>query len=160
MGKIKICDAGAYMLSAGIVRQAVNDYCNQVEKLVDLLTVNNIDSLLADVKHGMKKIEEFFKSDWCAELCPFDGDYLIKTTKQKAIDDMVNLCIAKFKILNGMKNKKSKTYIIKREETIEYYNKLRLFLESSYLEEFTETTCEYYLQKIEKDSKCNICDLM
>ena len=145
--KMKICDDGAQLLAVGIVRQAVNDYCNCVESLAfnndtkyirTELEENTRQQTIKEILIEMQEIEKFFKSDWYKELCVFDGDYMIKTTKEKSISDMVVLCIAR---LNKIKrrNRNSK----KSLRALEYFRRVKLFLESDYLQRFTDKDCDY-----------------
>ena len=175
MAKMKICDEGAWKLAAGIIRQAVGDYANYVERLVVLNDTARAVKMIKNkqAKEGladeegmafialdinkteaaMGTIEKFFESAWCHELCGLDADYLIKTTREKSIRDMCDLTAAKLKRITE-KNKGKR----QAQNALREFESVKLFLHSNYLQHLTDKKCEYWLEKMKKDSECIYCD--
>ena len=109
MAKIQICDAGAVNLAVGIASQAVNDYIDALKKIYKLqgkesaykairkralkskkpreLTDEEAETerlhMIAKKKDMLAEIERFFHSEWYAELCELDGDFMIAKAEGK-----------------------------------------------------------------------------
>lgn len=106
---MNICDAGAVNLAVGIVNQAVNDYIDALKKIYKLqnkensykairkralkskkpreLTDEEAETerlhMIAKKKDMLAEIERFFHSEWYAELCELDGDFMIAKAEGK-----------------------------------------------------------------------------
>ena len=105
---MQICDGGVINLRVGIVRQAVMDYMDALGKIRDLedaekarkniikkakrsnrpkvFTEEEAEQerlhLIARQNSILAEIERFFHSDWYAELCDIDGDYMLAKVKE------------------------------------------------------------------------------
>lgn len=160
-------------LRNAIIQQAINDYSNAVKKIMYLN--DGIRARDEIIKNGLKRqtpkqytfeeaekervdrikiaqgrlheVENFFLSSWYKTICTIDCEYMLKMTKEKAIDDMVKKCILLLKEVDE-KNFNS----AKSKKAIEDYETLKLFLQSEWLEQFTEKTSEYYIGKIKRES--------
>lgn len=62
-------------LAAAVVLQAVKDYRHDV-----WLAMNRQDK---DAVKDMKKLEKFFGSQWCFELCGLKGDVMIEKIRKE-----------------------------------------------------------------------------
>ena len=106
---MQICDRGVTNIRVGIVRQAVTDYIDALGKIRDLEDAEKArkdiikkakrsnrpkvfteeeaeqerSHLIARQNSKLAEIERFFHSDWYAEICDIDGDYMIARAKEK-----------------------------------------------------------------------------
>lgn len=172
-------EIGYELLRDAIIMQAIDDYCLEVKRLVWLNTkAYAINKIVADGKKGkrkkeytleeaekerlyriahhedrMKAIERFFDSEWYRNMCAIDGKYIIKKMKDKAIDDMVNMCIFKLKKVKA-KNLNSKV----SQMTLRQFEMLKSFLLSDWLKKLTERDAETILQRMKSEANCMFCD--
>ena len=106
---MQICDRGVTNIRVGIVRQAITDYIDALGKIRDLEdAIEARKDIIKKAKRGrypkdlteeeaeherlhqidrqnskLAEIERFFHSDWYAELCDLDGDWMIARVKEK-----------------------------------------------------------------------------
>lgn len=179
MGKVKICDAGAMNLAAGIIKQAVSDFCNYVEEIVfyeDMesgmektiekfakrgfnLTKGEADHwrkvTIYELKLEMNNVERFFHSEWYRELCYMDADFMIKKMKETSIINMCDKVSVKLRRINE-KNKSNNASL----NTLKEFERLKGFLKSEYLTELTDKSAEYWLEYMLRKSRCIYCDFV
>ena len=172
-------DIGFESLRNAIVVRAVDDYCDAVRMLSILLDKNEAyRRILLDCKHGripklhtveeveaeilvrikmqedkLEEVERFFNTEWYKNLCPIGSKYMIKKTKEKSIDDMVNLCI------NNLSKVKEKNLHSKRtQKSLRQFEILKNFLLSDWLKKLTKRDAESILQYMKSESNCMFCD--
>ena len=155
----------------GIIKQAVDDYCHAVRRIVELCNTDKV--MLRIAEQGLKRkepkvytvreakeeircrinleeamlqdVEKFFFSDWYKSICTIDGEYIVKETREKAISELIRIIVYKLKEINE-KNQNSK----RAKEILEEYKALKLFLRSDYLERFTDRSCDSYIREIKR----------
>lgn len=166
--EFELCEQGVINLATGIVRKAVQDYCECIEgiclysdkeyiipKIIkrreergEFLTPEQADVVrcmnIQNMKAEMQGVIKFIESDWYRELCPIAYDYTIQTMKYKSVEDMVWVSIRNLKRINE-KNKNSH----RTKVSIANYKRLKTFLESDWLKELTpKKDSEYWLNLI------------
>ena len=167
------------ILRNAIVKQAVDDYCAAVRRLVEMNDKDfAIKKIITDGKKGkfpkvssmaeaeeerlvrikiqednLLEVERFFHTEWYKNLCAIGSKYMINVTKEKAIMDMVNECISGLQAVKA-KNLNGK----KAQKTLKKFERLKLFLCSDWLKRFTKRDAEAILQYMKAESGCPYCD--
>ncbi len=172
-------ELGVENLRNAIVEQAVNDYCITVRHIAKLnmkcYAINKIvkegkkrhylkDWTLEEAEQERAKrqmlneakinqLERFFFSEWYKNICAIDSDYILKATKEKAVDDMVEKCIND---LRKVKDKNINTKV--SQKRLLEFEILKNFLFSEYLHRFTEKDARSILKYIKEKTNCKHCD--
>ena len=78
---------------------------------------------------------------------------MIKKTKEKSIDEMVNLCI-----YNLSKVKEKNLHSKRTQKSLRQFEILKNFLLSDWLKKLTKRDAESILQYMKSESNCMFCD--
>lgn len=99
----------------------------------------------------IEKIEKWFTTDWCKLLSGADSDFMIKRTREEAIDRMIQKIIFELKPVT-VRNQKSKS----SQRKLERFETVKNFLYSEWLARFTERGAAELVQQIIVESECEV----